>query len=246
MGMSASQARFLQLTARQSNVEYQAQRISFERLQLSNSLCQASEEYNNAISNKKLVYTYNTGSEYQSVDVTYKNYFNIMNQQSYDVANAHDKIYLVSSSGNKLVVGSEEDMYQMIKSSQGTQRVFSEKDFMIVDGLEDVDNFQNALQNGIYFFATMDKNPNNEQYEFNSCSWETIMGGAVTEVLDKSDDAQAEAKYQHLQKQIEHTDKKLELNLNELETERSAIQTEIDSVKKVIEDNVEDTFKIFS
>ena len=45
MGLSASQARFLQLTARQSNVEYQAQQISFERLQLANQMSQVSSEY---------------------------------------------------------------------------------------------------------------------------------------------------------------------------------------------------------
>jgi len=34
--------------------------------------------------------------------------------------------------------------------------------------------------------------------------------------------------------------------MNQLETEQSAITTELDSVKKIIEDNVSSTFKIFT
>ena len=36
------------------------------------------------------------------------------------------------------------------------------------------------------------------------------------------------------------------MELNRLETERSALTTEYDSVKKVISDNIERTFGIFS
>lgn len=45
---------------------------------------------------------------------------------------------------------------------------------------------------------------------------------------------------------IQQQDKSLELNLKQLDTEQEAIQTEIDSVKKVIEKNVQDTFKTFA
>ena len=76
MGLSASQARFLQLTARKSNVEYQAQRINFERLQLSDKAARASEEYNDKMSNRKLTFSYNSGEGTQSVDITYSNYKN--------------------------------------------------------------------------------------------------------------------------------------------------------------------------
>ena len=37
MGMASSQARFLQLTARKSNIEYQGQQINQQRLSLANS-----------------------------------------------------------------------------------------------------------------------------------------------------------------------------------------------------------------
>ena len=49
-----------------------------------------------------------------------------------------------------------------------------------------------------------------------------------------------------IQDRIQAQDKKLELRLDQIETDRSAIQTEMDSVKIVMEDNIDSTFKIFS
>ena len=44
---------------------------------------------------------------------------------------------------------------------------------------------------------------------------------------------------------IQAQDKNLELRLQQLDTEQNAIQTEMDSVEKVIEKNVEGSFKTF-
>lgn len=45
---------------------------------------------------------------------------------------------------------------------------------------------------------------------------------------------------------IQSEDKKLELKLRDLDTQQQAISTEIDSVKKVIDKNIESSFKIFA
>ncbi len=45
---------------------------------------------------------------------------------------------------------------------------------------------------------------------------------------------------------IQQQDKNLELHLNQLDTEQQAIQTELDAVKKVIDKNIEETFKTFA
>lgn len=45
---------------------------------------------------------------------------------------------------------------------------------------------------------------------------------------------------------IQHQDKTLELHLDQLDTEQQAIQTELDAVKKVIDKNIEETFKTFA
>jgi len=45
---------------------------------------------------------------------------------------------------------------------------------------------------------------------------------------------------------IQQQDKALELRLNQLDTEQNAISTEMDAVNKVIEKNVQSTFKTFA
>ena len=96
MGLSASQARFLQLTARKSNVEYEAQQINFQRLQLSNQLDQATTLYQNQTTNRKLTFSF-MGAEKQTVDITYNNYKNFMNQQQEGLSSSSQKLFLVSS-----------------------------------------------------------------------------------------------------------------------------------------------------
>lgn len=253
MGLSASQARFLQLTARRSNVEYQAQQINQQRLQLASKLEMYSNEYQQKISNRKMVFKYNNGSEVQKVDVTYQNYKNIMNQQQTGLSTTQEKYYLVSSSGNKLIVGSAEDRDIMIAKAEKDENgnsILSAADFMIVENLDDVDAFQLAIQNGDYYFATMNEieydEAGNAQVSFKTDSWETLGGSVIQEEYDKSDDAEAEAVFQNKQTKIQNADKKLELKLDQLESERTAIQTEIDSVTKVIDDNIEKGFKAFS
>ena len=270
MGLSASQARFLELTARRSNIEYQAQQINFQRLQLSDKMSAASSDYQDKTSNRKLVYSFNNGDGITQVDVTYQNYKNYMNQQMEGLTTAQDKLFLVSSSGNKIVVSSEEERDKMIEQyttysspviddedgnttivsvGEGLQnpiREFTASDFIIVDNLDDVDNFQTAIQNGVYYFAKRELNTETNQYEFKTDSWDSIAGGAIGETYDTADDAQAEAEYKATSDKLQNIDKKLELQLNKLENERSAIQTEIESITKVIDDNIESSFKTFS
>lgn len=68
----------------------------------------------------------------------------------------------------------------------------------------------------------------------------------TTTQVDKSALAKAEAKYEHEMKLIQRKDKRLDLDLSKLETERTALTKQYDSMKKVVEDNIDRTFGIFS
>lgn len=70
MGLSASQTRFLTLTARKSDLEYQAQQISNTRLQLSKQLEEIATEYTNAQSNRNLFTSGVSPTPYQQVNTT--------------------------------------------------------------------------------------------------------------------------------------------------------------------------------
>ena len=67
-----------------------------------------------------------------------------------------------------------------------------------------------------------------------------------TTQIDKTALAKAEAEYEHALKVIDRKDKKFDLSLAKLETERNALDKQREGLKKVIEDNVERTFGIFS
>ncbi len=68
----------------------------------------------------------------------------------------------------------------------------------------------------------------------------------LQEVQDETDLKKAEAKYEADMRKINSKDKKFDTDLAALESERNAIKTEMDTLKTVIKDNVDMTFKLFS
>ena len=77
-------------------------------------------------------------------------------------------------------------------------------------------------------------------------SSDTSLRYTETTSIDSTAAKKAEAKYEHDLKEIEQKDKKFDLTLSKLETEHTALTTEYESVKKVIEENIDRTFKVFS
>ena len=94
----------------------------------------------------------------------------------------------------------------------------------------------------------VDKNNKTGEVSFSgtSPSSDTYLGYTTTSTIDKTALAKAEAEYEHKTKEIDQKDKKFDLDLSKLDTERTALKTEYESVKKVINDNIERTFGIFS
>ena len=69
---------------------------------------------------------------------------------------------------------------------------------------------------------------------------------SISEVLDTSDDAAAEAEYEAAMIELQKKDKIYELRLEQVETEQKAVNTEIDTAKNIIKENVEQSFKTFT
>lgn len=69
---------------------------------------------------------------------------------------------------------------------------------------------------------------------------------AIQEVEDEREIARVEAKYNQDLSALEKKDSIIDLELKKLDTEHNALQTEYDSVKSVIEKNVEKSFSMFS
>ena len=79
--------------------------------------------------------------------------------------------------------------------------------------------------------------------------WTATTYGSCSDIAEVEDEvaiARAEAEYTKKLNEIEAKDKKYDNDIKKLDTEHNALQTEYDSVKSVIEKNVERSFKAFS
>ena len=79
--------------------------------------------------------------------------------------------------------------------------------------------------------------------------WTSIEYGNAADISTTQNEiaiAKAETKYKNALNEIEIEDKKYDSDLKRLETEHTALQTEYDSLKSVIDKNIERSFKAFS
>ena len=106
---------------------------------------------------------------------------------------------------------------------------------------------QNALTNGVYFIELYKytDDTGEEGASWQKVDYSNTTETKISEVLDKTDDAAAQAEYDKMQSLFQNKDKSLEMRLKQLESEHTALETEIESVQKVIQNNVETSFKTF-
>lgn len=233
MGMSASQGRFLLLTAQKSNNEYQAQCITFERSMLAANTERWTREYNDAMMNETLLYGQaNT------------NNFNFNARLHYeDIVRSADEggmsMSLISATSNKIVVPSLPDPLP-----EGMNK----SDYFVCPDINDADFLEDNLRAGNFLFVDkdMDMITKTDKEEWNKYTYnDSPLTNLITNTYDKTDDAEAQSKYDERMSTFQNADKRLECELQKLETEHKALETEIDSVQKVIKNNVESSFKTF-
>lgn len=80
--------------------------------------------------------------------------------------------------------------------------------------------------------------------DYINTSW-TTGDSTLIEDSENNSTAKAEATYDSQMASIESKDKKFDTELNAINTEHSSIQTEIESVKKIIQKNIERSLKVF-
>ncbi len=116
------------------------------------------------------------------------------------------------------------------------------------DASNNTEWLQSMVQSGQFSIdiVTTDKSTGEVTLDSTSPSSDTCLAYTPTSTIDNRALAKAEAEYEHKMKQIDKKDQQFDLDLSKLETERTALTTEYESVKKVIEDNIDRTFGIFS
>lgn len=117
-----------------------------------------------------------------------------------------------------------------------------------VDGsqLKDTQWLYDNLNSGNLFLSEWDSTAGTAGTgDFVEVSWTS--GDSTLQVgTDDTNTAKAEADYEATTAKIETKDQKFDLELSNIDTEHTAVQTEVDSVKKVIEKNIDRSFKVFN
>ena len=115
------------------------------------------------------------------------------------------------------------------------------------DASNDSDWLKKMIESGKFVIDIVSEDKNGViSFASTAPSSDSNISYTTTTSIDKSALAKAEAKYEHDSKEIDQKDKRFDMDLSKLETERTALTTEYESVKKVISENIERTFGIFS
>lgn len=269
MGLAASQARLLTLTSRMHSIEYKAQKLEAEKLQLANESDQVYNTYLNALDATKVQYRFvnNDGSTgFTNATFTTMKSAGFLFSVNGVVCNSYTGVMkaMEDEYGIKITAG---DSYTLLTTLiQEGYVVVMEKNpeasefykfypdsgkLTYDDGLEDDHAWEYSVTaNGLRPGAVTDEGALDVDVykEFFKVFGDTSVSTStkLQEVSDELGLKKAEAKYEADMNKINKKDTRFDTELSQLETERNAIKEEIDALKNVANDNVQRTFKIFT
>ena len=138
-------------------------------------------------------------------------------------------------------------IYKQIEACEGCKSI-SDFDGFNGDAANNEEWLSAMIQSGQFSIEIVNKDKKTGIIDMQgtSPSSDISLSFSATTEIDSRAMRKAEAKYEHNLKKIDAQDKKYDLTLSKLETERTALTTQYDSLKKVIDDNIERTFGIFS
>lgn len=242
MGLAASQARYLDLTARKSNIEFQGQMVNQQRTELAN-------ESAGIFAEMLTIDPPVTPTQAEFKQTAYS-----FDGQSSSSQNLY-KLYAWEDSGTLDASGNK--LYNVeIEYNDGTGTI-SQPNYGYVSGLAnltfdtDKKDMVTSIQMASFTSGTDSaKGDIGENVSHNTSVTSRIDNAEYQEAMEKYEYeyAQYQKKMSELQartQKIQVQDRTLELQLRQLDTEQEALQTEMESVKKVIEKSVDQIFKTF-
>ncbi len=132
-----------------------------------------------------------------------------------------------------------------IESSIDSSLKKDDEHFLFDENCLDPEYLQNMLSTGQWLLQQSSSAENEENdIEWKEITWQS--SSQIVEVYDTSDDAAAESEYESAMADIQKKDKIFELRLQQVETEEKAVEKELDSVKDVIKQNIDDSYKTFA
>ena len=161
--------------------------------------------------------------------------------------------YYIRQDGNKSsYVTDDQGYYYRVKNGDaGTSKEMFESEFysilfnnILSNGwynnlyIEDKEYLDNAIKNGQLFVTTMNGDGYYYQDRYNA-------SGYIMEDTDDDAIARAEREFSVVKLKIEAKEEQLDLDMKQLDLEISSLTTEYDTVKSLINKNVEKTFTMF-
>jgi hypothetical protein len=245
MGMSASQARFLCLTAQKSNNEHRTMQLTWERLQLAQNTEAEAIKYNDALEARIMLFgenAFNSHGANYNARLTYENIINDLDG------------FLMSSGGN-VVVRSEEELKVPVQGENETNEAFEARfkkyeellnKFEIASDLSDEEKFEQLKKNAL--IDPRLKDPQHLEDSIRAGVYGIDAEGAsreISDVQDKRTIEEAQKAKDEADAKFARIDKMFDMDLKKLATEHKALDTEIESVKKIIQTNIEKTYNTF-
>ena len=102
----------------------------------------------------------------------------------------------------------------------------------------------NKLMNNDYFVTECKENADDTGYNYTNKIASNVM--KIFEVNDTDSQNQALSKYEADKTLISNKERRIDAMMQKLETEQEAINTELESVQKIVNDNIDKTFKMFA
>jgi hypothetical protein len=224
MGLAASQARLLSLSMRQDDNELRGQKINNRRLALSSKMDAIATAYSKGMSNTRLMMRQSSGSDQMTTF----------------------KASLLAANGMGLVYGDSKDLVKQdltgdAKTNPNYGKYISGGSSPNFTYFTD-EVIEAKIVQGSLSIAALDPNTGKA---VNVIDWRSDTTSTVSQELDESDDKVVAAKYEADSTKVQTADKRLEMELKDLDTQHKAIETEVDAVKKVIDKNIQGSFKTF-
>ena len=253
--MAASQGRLLMITARMSDVEFSSQQLQSAKMRLAMSTEDLTAVYTNALDKMKLVGNTFVDGKPATVDLTYSSLTSANSQLAgkYILTNAENKVLVpIDVLGRFNVARTQGGMMRFASDMSGDsnnsyyQNLYTK---MLTDGCTDIAPanqnsatwLNNQLENGGVFLEKLVIKDGKSQFEDS----DVTTSSELSQVRDTTDIKVIEAKYDAEMAKIQNKDKRFDMSIKQLDTEHNALQTEAESVKKVIEKNIESSFKTF-
>ena len=275
MGLAASQARLLSLTARMHDIEYKAQNLEAQKLQMANQSQQVYKEYEDALNKQKVQFkhigadgsaVYKDASVQTLLDAGYQ--IKILNGSTwfdYRTVAGAGMFGTFSETATALTVDAgkydgykagneiEENgvLYKIAETPADNATSIQVYQYTQGNGeLEKIDlNSTEVLRNLVEAGFIIFEKPTLDTDENGNTLYSEVNIATDTNLQEVSDETElkkAEAKYEADMRKIDAKDKKFDVDIAALEQERNAIKTEMETLKTVAKDNVDRTFKLFS